>query len=126
MTITRCLICKSISSVVVLPRPFSQVQAQLQRRSGCVGLLPVTESDQDGPVELVLGAVGLGAAGVDKGVDGSQQEALLVELLQLAGQFPHRGQAECRRPTWQTAETEEKSETKVLVSMTPRRTASSE
>lgn len=48
-------------------------------------LLPVAEPDKDGPVELVLGAVGLGAAGVDKGVDGSQEVALLVELLQLAG-----------------------------------------
>lgn len=52
-------------------------------------LLPVAEPDQDGPVELVLGAVGLGAAGVDEGVDGSQEEALLVELLQLARQLPH-------------------------------------
>lgn len=56
-------------------------------------LLPVAEPDQDGPVELVLGTVGLGAAGVDEGVDGSQEEALLVELLQLAGQLPHRGKA---------------------------------
>lgn len=87
-------------------------------------LLPVTEPDQDGPVELVLGAVGLGAAGVDEGVDGSQEEALLVELLQLARQFPHRGEAERGRPTWQTAETEETSETEGLVSMTLRLRAS--
>lgn len=89
-------------------------------------LLPVSEPDQDGPVELVLGAVGLGAAGVDEGVDGSQEEALLVELLQLARQFPHRGEAQRGRPTWQTAETEETSETEGLVSVTLRLRASSD
>lgn len=68
-------------------------------------LLPIAELDQDGPVELVLGAVGLGAAGVDERMDGSQEEALLVELLQLARQLPHRGEAERGRPTWQMVET---------------------
>lgn len=52
--------------------------------------LPVIESDQYGPVELVLGAVGLWTAGVDERVNGCQNKALLVKILQLAWQLPHR------------------------------------
>lgn len=93
---------------VARSRPQSSFRDLLNRFKGTVAvesarLLPVAEPHQDGPVELVLGAVGLGAAGVDEGVDGGQQEALLVELLQLAGQLPHRGEAQRGRPTWCTA-----------------------
>lgn len=52
--------------------------------------LPVIESDQYGPVELVLGAVGLRTTGVDERVNGCQNKALLVKILQLAWQLPHR------------------------------------
>lgn len=38
--------------------------------------LPVVESDQYGPVELVLGAVGPWAMGVDEGVNSCQYKAL--------------------------------------------------
>lgn len=55
--------------------------------------LPVSEADQDCPVELVLGAVGLRTTGVDERVNGSQNEALLVKLLQLAWELPHRREA---------------------------------
>lgn len=61
-------------------------------------LLPVVEPDQDGPVELVLRAVGLRPARVDERVNGGQHEALLVELLQLAGQLAHRREAQRGRP----------------------------
>lgn len=53
-------------------------------------LSPFTESDQYGPVELVLRAVGLWTTGVDERVNGCQNEALLVKLLQLVWQLPHR------------------------------------
>lgn len=53
-------------------------------------LLPVIEPDQDGSVELVLGAVGLRTTGVDERVHGCQNKALVVELLQLAWQLPNR------------------------------------
>lgn len=62
-------------------------------------LLPVIESDQYGPVELVLRAVGLWTAGVDEGVNGRQNEALLVKLLQLIWQLPHRRETQRGRPT---------------------------
>lgn len=63
------------------------------------GRLPVVESHQYGPVELVLGAVGLWTTGVDERVDGGQDEALLVELLQLARQLAHRRETQRGRPT---------------------------
>lgn len=62
-------------------------------------LLPVIEPDQDGSVELVLGAVGLRTTGVDERVHGCQNKALLVELLQLAWQLPYRREAKRGRPT---------------------------
>lgn len=62
-------------------------------RQGRCCCLPVTEPDQDCPVELVLGAVGLRTTGVDERVNGSQNEALLVKLLQLARKLPHRREA---------------------------------
>lgn len=61
--------------------------------------LPIIESDQDGPVELVLWAVGLWTTGVDEGVNGCQDKALLVKLLQLTRQLPHRRETQCGRPT---------------------------
>lgn len=63
------------------------------------GRLPVVQSHQYGPVELVLGAVGLWTTGVDERVDGGQDEALLVELLQLARQLAHRRETQRGRPT---------------------------
>lgn len=110
MTIMKRQVFRSVPSVVALPRPFEQIQGIIAAPLEQLRLSPVAEPDQDGPVELVLGAVRLGAAGVDEGVDSSQEEALLVELLQLARQFPHRGEAERRRPTWQTANREETSD----------------
>lgn len=65
-------------------------------------LLPIVESDQYGPVELVLWAVGLRSAGVDERVNGCQNEALLVEFLQLTRQLPHRRETQRGRPTWET------------------------
>lgn len=61
--------------------------------------LPVGEAQQDGPVEAVLQAGGLWATGVDEGVHGGQDEALLVQLLQLPRQLPHRRQPQRGRPT---------------------------
>lgn len=64
-----------------------------------ISVLPVVDSEQYGPVELVLGAVGLGTTGVDERVNGCQDEALLVEFLQLFGQLSDRREAQRRRPT---------------------------
>lgn len=61
-------------------------------------LLPVVESDQYGPVELMLRAVGLRTTGVDERVNGCQNKALLVKLLQLAWQLPNRREAQRGRP----------------------------
>lgn len=63
------------------------------------GFLPIIESDQYGPVELVLRAVGFRTTGVDERVNRRQNKTLLVKLLQLAWQLPHRGKAQRGRPT---------------------------
>ena len=62
-------------------------------------LLPVVESDEDGPVQLVLRAVGLWTTGVDERVDGGQDEALLVEFLQLVRQLADGRETQRGRPT---------------------------
>lgn len=62
-------------------------------------LLPVVESDQYGPVELVLWAVRLRTTGVDERVNGRKNKALLVKLLQLTRQLAHRREAQRGRPT---------------------------
>lgn len=54
-------------------------------------------SDQHGPVQLPLDVCVPGAAGVDEGVDGDQDEALSIQLPDLDGQLPDRGQTKHRR-----------------------------
>ena len=75
-------------------------------------VLPVVESDQYGPIELVLRAVGLRTTGVDERVNGSQEEALLVKLLQLAWQLAHRWETQRGRPTWEKPDRKKTCETK--------------
>lgn len=59
-------------------------------------LVPIIESDQHGPVELVLEADCVGTTGMNEGVNGNQGEALLVQVLELGWELPHRRKTQCR------------------------------
>jgi hypothetical protein len=58
--------------------------------------VPIIESDQHGPVELVLGADCVRTTGMNEGVNGNQGEALLVQVLELGWELPHRRKTQCR------------------------------
>lgn len=64
----------------------------------------------------MLRAVGLWTTRVDEGVNGRQDEALLVELLQLAGQLAHRRETQRGRPAYATPKRGTTRQTKRFVS----------